>query len=569
MSVRLAVMALAAMVLTLVLLLIAPQRPPLMVAVTILLGAGLWLVIGLDTWRRRPGVPLAKLMALVGVAQLLYVAGWWTTSPVGVVVYGLAHGLDVVILGHLVLAFPQGRLQARIDRIVIGGAYVAVVVIGGLGGLLFWDSTDGCAECARNPLLIWASGTLESLTGHTALALGVAAGLAVLVRLGQRWTAATAVGRRVLGPLVVTGTAACALALVYAVLAVAATSSPLTEAVGWTFAAFEALVPIAFAVGLLRARLRRTAIAGLMRDLAASPGPEDVRDALARALGDTSLELLSWDPERGAYVDAAGEPIGPNDRRALTPLRDELGALAHDPYILDDPELIDGVAAAARLAIQNGHLGAELRARLAEVRASRARIVAAADIERRRLERDLHDGAQQRLLGIRLALRLARGRLPIDVQAADKLLTEADTELVATLEELRALARGIHPAVLTDEGLAAALGSLARRATLPVTIAEVPADRLPPAVEAAAYFVASEALANVTKHAHARTATIAMTRANGHLQIEISDDGIGGANARDGGGLSGLRDRVGALEGHFELDTAPGAGTTLRADIPV
>jgi signal transduction histidine kinase len=246
---------------------------------------------------------------------------------------------------------------------------------------------------------------------------------------------------------------------------------------------------------------------------------------------------------------------------------ERFAAMEHDPFLYEDQELLEAVGAAARLAVENSRLQAQLKAQLAEVRASRARIVAAGDAERRRLERDLHDGAQQRLLGIRLALRLARSRVGHDDAEVQELLGEADAELMTGLDELRALARGIHPAVLTDEGLAAALASLARRAPVPVTI-QASEERLTPPVEAAAYFVASEALANVAKHARASNVTITVTRADGWVRLEVADDGVGGADAANGSGLSGLRDRVEALDGHLEVSSPAAAGTTLRAEFP-
>jgi signal transduction histidine kinase len=195
--------------------------------------------------------------------------------------------------------------------------------------------------------------------------------------------------------------------------------------------------------------------------------------------------------------------------------------------------------------------------------------VSAGDAERRRIERDLHDGAQQRLLGIRLSLRLARGQLARGDADVDELLTEAEDELAGTLEDLRALARGIHPALLTEEGLAAAVEALARRASVPVILAELPSRRLPAAVEAAAYYVAAEALANVAKHAHASAVTLSVHPIDDRLVIDIRDDGAGGARTMAGGGLVGLQDRVAALDGTLRVAGDPGAGTCVHAEIPL
>jgi signal transduction histidine kinase len=213
------------------------------------------------------------------------------------------------------------------------------------------------------------------------------------------------------------------------------------------------------------------------------------------------------------------------------------------------------------------HLADELRESLSELRESRARVVAAGDAARRQLERDLHDGAQSRLVGLALLLRLARNRASDPEQAA--LLERASSELTASLDELRELARGIHPAVLTDRGLEPALDALVTRAPVPVTVSARLAERLPPPVEIAAYFVVSEALANVAKYAQATHATVALRRANGHLTVEVADDGVGGARADGGSGLRGLADRVAALDGTLSLDSPSGHGTRLRAKIPV
>jgi signal transduction histidine kinase len=213
------------------------------------------------------------------------------------------------------------------------------------------------------------------------------------------------------------------------------------------------------------------------------------------------------------------------------------------------------------------HLAVELRETVEELRESRARVVAAGDAARRQLERDLHDGAQSRLVGLALLLRLARNRASDPEQAS--LLEQASAELSASLQELRELARGIHPAVLTDRGLEPALDALVTRTPVPVKVEAGLTERLPPAVETAAYFVVSEALTNVAKYARATHATVALRRANGTLMVEVADDGIGGASASGGSGLRGLADRVAALDGTLSLDSPSGRGTRLRAKIPV
>jgi PAS domain S-box-containing protein len=213
-------------------------------------------------------------------------------------------------------------------------------------------------------------------------------------------------------------------------------------------------------------------------------------------------------------------------------------------------------------------LNAELRDRLEELAASRARIVTAGDVERRRLERNLHDGAQQRLVTLALYLRLALAKVESDPAAARAALTEANDELALALDELRELARGLHPAVLTDRGLRAAVEMLAGRAPVPVEIAEVPDERLPEPVEAAAYYLIAEALTNVAKYAQASAVRVRVAAADGSVAVEVSDDGIGGADPSAGSGLRGLADRVEALGGRLEVMSSPGAGTSLRARIP-
>jgi signal transduction histidine kinase len=220
------------------------------------------------------------------------------------------------------------------------------------------------------------------------------------------------------------------------------------------------------------------------------------------------------------------------------------------------------------LALENERLDAELRARYEDLRASRARLVEASDAARRRIERDLHDGAQQRFVSLALTLRLARNRLDADSEAA-ALVDRGLEELDAGLSELRELARGIHPAVLSERGLAPALESLAARTPVPVEVSVLPAQRLPAPVETAAYFLVAEALTNVARYAQASEADVSVMRENGRAIIEVRDDGVGGADPAAGSGLRGIADRVAALDGRLHVESPAGGGTLVRAEIPV
>jgi signal transduction histidine kinase len=349
------------------------------------------------------------------------------------------------------------------------------------------------------------------------------------------------------------------------------------DAVGSTQDALERLgqllfatVPFGFLAGLLRGRLAEAdAVSSLVARLGQAPKPDVLRAALADALGDPSLALAYWLPEQGRFVDAAGHRLElPDAGWTEVELQGRrIGALVHHPALAEQPQLVRTAGAAAALALENQRLSAELRARIEELRASRARLVEAGDAERRRLERDLHDGAQSRLVALALKLRLARMQAEPGSRAA-MLLEESSAELQASLDELRELARGIHPAVLTDRGLATALRALADRAAVPVEIEGVPSEPLPPAAETAVYFVVAEALTNVAKYARAQTATVTLTLTAGEVAVEVADDGVGGADAASGSGLRGLSDRVAALDGRLELTSPPGGGTRVRARIP-
>jgi signal transduction histidine kinase len=315
-------------------------------------------------------------------------------------------------------------------------------------------------------------------------------------------------------------------------------------------------------------------VAGLVVELGESQTSVDLREALGRALGDPSLELAYWVPATAGYVDSGGHPVElpePESGRAATLVErdgETIAALIHDPALSENSALVQSVCAAAALTLENARLQAELRARLAELQASRARLVEATESERRRIERDLHDGTQLRLVSIAMILGLADSKLAADRPAVEPVLHEAREALAVALQELRELTQGIRPAILVERGLGAALDDLARRAALPVRIEVAIEGRLPEQIESAAYFVASEALANAAKHSHASGIRLAASRLGAALVLEVADDGIGGAVPGGGSGLRGLADRVEALGGRLTISSPPGRGTTLRAELP-
>jgi signal transduction histidine kinase len=526
----------------------------------------IWIASGIAAWRRRPDNRVGPLMTALGAVDLTRQLYW--DAPLPFALASVVTNLTIPVAVHLFLAFPGGRLESRGHRRFVALIYVAVVALAPVTQLVEDPRTTGCPLCPENPVLVPGLRPAAGAIHVTAAVVTAVVLLVTALLLIRRVRGATGPTRRALAPVLLSS--AVAVLLLLAVGLVDATGHDVEGGLLlWVAVAAFAAIPIAFLVGLLNVRLRRSAVADLVVELGSAAEPALLRDAVARALRDPSLELAFWLPDRDRYVGPGGEPVDPYavPGRAVTVLdRDgrRQAALVHDPALLQDPHLVRAVGAAAGLALENARLQAELRAQLAEVRASRTRIIEAGDAERRRLERDLHDGAQQHLLGVRLALRLAQGRLGAEGGATD-LLAEADAEVVDALEELRALARGLHPAILA-EGLAAAIAAAARRSPVPVELTVHPG-RLPAPVEATAYFVAAEALANIAKHARATHATVAVTRADGRLRVEVRDDGVGGADP-DGAGLRGLRDRVEALDGRLSVHTPTGGGTRITAEVP-
>jgi signal transduction histidine kinase len=301
--------------------------------------------------------------------------------------------------------------------------------------------------------------------------------------------------------------------------------------------------------------------------------PEEVGAVLSRALDDEGLEVFFRLPASGRYADHAGRltELPDDELRARMPVRRgelELGMLLHDPALDLRADTSESIVRAAGLAIEIARLRVEVRVQLAEVEASRARIVAAAEAERGKLERDLHDGAQQRLVALGLALRHAQSQLGADPSAAGQTLDDAVGEVTTAVAELREIARGLRPGVLEAGGLSGALTDVARRVPIPVAL-ELAPDAVPPELEADTFFLACEAVTNAVKHSGARHIRVRVDRRGELLLLEVADDGVGGARSAAGGGLAGMAERAAQRGGQLRLVSPPGGGTTIRAELPV
>ena len=653
---------------------------------------------GLIACSRRPENRTGLLMLLTGFAWFLGALSESDNS----IVYTAGIVLGYLVFGffaHLVLAFPSGRLETRARRIVAACAYVLMIGVHPAAMLVVdFRRERGCSACPPNEVLITEHEMLGDVLEVVMRAGSFTVAVAIIVILVRCWRAASPPLRRALGPVLLTSGGTL---VILAVWVTAGSISPrIDHTLNWVSLGALLTVPLAFLFGLLRTRLARSALGQLLVELRDSLARGDLRDSLARALGDPTLEI-AYALGDGVYVGVDGRRVdlpGDGDDRAATFVEREgvcIAALVHDPSLLDDPDLLEAAAAAAGLSLENerrlaalaesetrnralldaipdlmfrisrdgvyldvrgderalvapaeeligknvldvlprdvaervgrsahraletgavqsaeyeltiggtrrsfegrivpsgedevllivrdftdrkraeeelARLHAELRARLEELKASRARIVEAGAIERRRLERNLHDGAQQRLVSLSLTLRLVEAKLRSDPDGAVELLQRGNEQLSLALEELRELARGIHPAVLTDRGLEPALHALTARAPLPVEVSSSLDDRLPGPVEAAAYYVVSEALANIAKYAQASSAKVHVARHDGRAVVEVADDGVGGADPARGSGLRGLADRVEALDGRLDVESPPGGGTTVRAEIPI
>jgi signal transduction histidine kinase len=538
-----------------------------LIAVTTVIAGCTFVAGGIVAWLRRPANRTGSLMILTGF--LLFGGSLAQASRPLPFTIGLAIGpLPAAVLTHLVLAFPEGRLHSRWERLVVAAAYVDATVVQ-VVMLMFmgFEHVNGC-PCPTNLLFVRDDMRLHSGIMTSQRLLGLVLAATVVTLLVQRWRVASVPLRRALLPLFSTGALTIGLFLMAALASGPAPAA--SRALSSATQIALATVPVAFLLGLFNARFAGAGVSDLVVELGRMPAPGRLRDALARALGDPSLELAYWIPESKTYVGIDGRPVDiySDEERAVTVLERggrTVAALVHDPALGEhQQELLDAVSSAAGLALENEQLQAELRAQLEELRDSRARIVEAGDSARRRLERNLHDGAQQRFVALSVALGLTQTKVATDPEGATALLAAARDELALGLADLREIARGLHPAILS-RGLEVALAAIAERCPLPVDLHVEVGERPPEQVEAAAYYVVAEALTNVARYSNASAASVRVTREPDGLRVEVSDDGIGGAAISPGSGLEGLRDRVEAAGGELDLRSPAGEGTRISA----
>jgi signal transduction histidine kinase len=522
-----------------------------------------YIFAGMVAWRRRPDSAFGPLMILAGfITQLSMLQ--WTSLPLPNTIGQLCDLLVAAVWLHIFLAYPTGRLAGGAERVVVVVGYVAAlglqVVILALGGfdenhLLTVAKRPHAAEAVENVQLLVLS----------ALAL-IGVGL-----LWGRWRSLPRWQRRRPTQIVI-NCFSISLVMLAALLVAGAYQLPGFEVIRLATFAVAGLAPLAFLAGLLDARLAKAGVGELLVQLRTDLAP-DLQALLAQALRDPTLSLIYWLPQYGSWADQDGNPTmlpEHNSGRRVAFVKqngEQIAALIYDAALGEEPELVEAVSAAAGIALENGRLEAELRARLQELQGSRSRVVEAQQNERRRLERNLHDGAQQRLVALALELGLLAEKANNDPATQDR-LQRARSEVSESLDELRDIARGLHPAVVSGHGLAVALESLVAATPLEVHLNTDGLPRLSEPLEVAAYYVVSESLTNAAKHAQAKRVTVDVGVTDGTLIAEIVDDGIGGADSERGTGLRGLADRVEALNGRLRVWSAAGSGTRVRAEIP-
>jgi signal transduction histidine kinase len=531
--------------------------------------------VGCYAWRRRPGDLFGPLLIAAGF-------GWFLTTLAesnDATLYSIgrvAGWLVELELVYLALSFPTGRLHERVDRILVAAVAAAIVLLY-LPTALFADSFPvpapytSCEDaCPANVFFVLDSqpAFVDDVLRPVRELVTVVVFLAVTARLALRVRHATRAMRRVLSPVLAVALARVFLLALAVGVRRADADSPAAEILTWTVAMGLPAMAASFFLGLLRLRLFAAgALEALGRRLHPGVDPAGLRTALAEALDDPALRLAYWSPaDGGRWVDADGRPVelpAPASGQCVTEVSGggrRIAAIVHDEALREQQDLIDAAAAYARIALENQRLVANA-----------ARVLATADGERRRIERDLHDGAQQRLVALRIKLELTGELVREDPDAGLAKLHALGGEIEETLEEIRSLARGVYPAVLSDQGLPEALRAAALRAPIAATVEPDGIGRYEEDVESAVYFCCLEALQNASKHARAASLVTIVLAEDEALRFEVRDDGAGfdADGAQQGAGMTNMRDRMTAVGGRLTITSAPGGGTIVEGSIPL
>jgi signal transduction histidine kinase len=518
---------------------------------------------------------------------------WWlsllssSSSSVVYTVGRVSSFASVLFLVLAILAFPSGRFESLVDR-ALAASGVAIVVVLFLPTTVLVDQYPlpfpfaSCdAGCPHNAFMVsghepqFISGVVAPVRDFLVTVVVVL----VAVRLWQRIRRANTLVRQTLAPLLV---ASITWLLLYAgglVIRRIAPHSVTTHVVMWLFGLAVTAIMVAFLVGIARWHLFVTAaMHHATARLQGLPRPEQVRDVLAEVFGDPKLQIARWLRQGRHWVRVDGEPLetpAPNSGRWLTEIRDRdlpVVAIEHDAVLRDEQVFIDTADCLARIAFESEHLFLRTRGALRELRASRARLLAAADGERRRIAQDLHDGAQQRLVALRIELELEAEKVEHDNPDEAATLREFGAQIENALEDFRSMTRGIYPAILSDRGIADAVRAAALNSPVPTTVEAEDLTECPREIATAVYFCCLEALQNVAKHAGGATAArIALCERNSVLRFSVSDDGAGfrADRARLGAGMINMRDRVSVVGGELTIHSAPGRGTKIAGRVPL
>jgi signal transduction histidine kinase len=532
------------------------------------------MVIGLYWWRRRPALRFGPLLVAFGL--LVWIVSWQGSNASLVFDIGvLAEGPTFALTFYLFLAFPMGRIEPRAARWLMYTIVAAVIafflpwalfspVISGAGAL------SRCApNCPPNVLQIASAPKLVEIAGKAETYVALAVTAAVLVVYGLRLYTSSRPQRRALMAVAVTSLLFLPAYFVYNFAAMVLYLDRGTlDNLQWGIVATRVLLPLGFLVALVQAQLFASlALRTLLERLTTRPAPRQWRDTIAEALDDPALRLGFHHPLDARFREPDGEPLRPPGAgRAWVPVARDgrpVAAMVLDESLTADPELVHAAASATLLAVENGVLEGELRA-------SRARILEAGLAERRRIERDLHDSAQQRLVALRIHLTLAGEQF--DHARERQMLETLGLEVDQTIEELRDVAQGLYPQLLMDRGLHAALDAVARRAGQRVRVVDGGLPRFSEALETTIYFCCLECVQNAAKHAGAdASVTIRLAQTNGNVSFSVEDDGAGFdlGSVQRGAGLTNLGDRVAAAGGMLSIDSRPGKGTRVTGDLPV